>query len=69
MTTVPTLVSTEEAARLLGVSAGYLNNLRVKGGGPSFIKIGTRVSYDQSDLVDWLASRKRSSTSDAGPEA
>lgn len=60
------LLSTSEAADRLGVSASYLNKLRVTGGGPSFVKIGARVGYDQSDLSSWIDSQKRRSTSDLG---
>jgi hypothetical protein len=63
------LISTIEAADRLGVSASYLNKLRVTGGGPPFVKIGARVSYDPADLTVWVEKQKRSSTSDQGPYA
>ncbi len=52
------------AARRLGVSATYLNKLRSTGGGPTFIKLGTRVTYRVVDLDDWQAKHARTSTAD-----
>ncbi|HEY2357598.1 MAG TPA: helix-turn-helix domain-containing protein [Phenylobacterium sp.] len=57
------LLSVSEAANFLGVSASFLNKSRLPGGGgPVFVKIGTRVSYDLADLLSWLEARKRRST-------
>jgi len=56
------LLSTTEAADRLGVSGSYLNKLRVTGGGPPFVKIGTRVAYDPADLATWLDGQKRQDT-------
>ncbi|MDI6623178.1 MAG: helix-turn-helix domain-containing protein [Brevundimonas sp.] len=63
------LLSVSEASRRLGLSVGYLNNLRVKGGGPAFVKTGARVTYDPADLAAWVESNKRRSTSDQGASA
>lgn len=60
------LISTPDAADRLGVSASYLNKLRVTGGGPPFVKIGARVAYDPADLAVWLEGQKRQSTASAG---
>lgn len=43
-----------------------LQQLRQRGGGPPFIKIGRRVLYDWEDVRSWLNNRKRQSTSDIG---
>jgi excisionase family DNA binding protein len=58
------LLSVEEAARLLGLSASTLNKLRLTGGGPRFAKLGRRCLYDGDDLKKWAAERKRMSTSE-----
>ncbi len=34
------------------------------GGGPAFVKLGARVSYDPADLDAWVEANKRRSTSD-----
>ena len=48
------LMTTAEAARHLGVSPGYLTNLRCWGTGPRWRRIeGRGVRYDAADLDDW----------------
>jgi len=61
----PELLTTEEAARRLRVSASYLNKLRMNGGGPTFAKVGSRVFYQPQDLAAWVETRKTA----AGPQA
>ncbi|MAZ17622.1 MAG: excisionase [Ahrensia sp.] len=58
------LISTREAAEVLGVSSSYLAKSRLTGEGPRFIKIGARVLYRPSDLDAWLSERSRSSTAE-----
>ena len=62
------LLNVKEAAHRLGVSVSFLNKARLTDGGPIFIKIGTRVSYDPADLVSWLTERRRVSTGANGRE-
>ena len=57
------LMNVEAAARLCGCSRSFLNRLRVTGGGPAFVKLGRRVAYEAAELRSWLASRRRTSTS------
>jgi hypothetical protein len=56
------------AAEYLGIGVGTLNQMRVNGTGPKFIKIGGRdgkiVLYDTRDLDRWLELNKYSSTSE-----
>lgn len=61
----PDLFDVDPAAGYLGVSASYLNKLRVSGGGPRFAKLGSRVRYRRVDLDAWLESRLVTSTSEA----
>ena len=64
------LLTTAEAAYLLGLSVRTLETLRLRGGGPTFIALRTRaVRYQRDDLNAWIASRRRTSTSDTGSEA
>lgn len=57
-------VDTVEAARLCGLAAHTLENLRHTGGGPRFIKLARKVLYDPADLQVWLEGRKVGSTSE-----
>ncbi len=58
------LLSTPDAARLLGLSPRTLEALRVRGGGPEFIKLGRRVLYEPPSLKRWVEANRRHSTSD-----
>ena len=56
-----------EAARLLGFTARFLQQRRYQGDGPPFIRVSARaVRYRLSDLEEWAAARRRTSTSDPG---
>lgn len=62
----PIRMPVDGAAAYTGLSVSTLNKLRVFGGGPVFLKLGRRVAYDVADLDAWLASKRRTSTSDDG---
>jgi hypothetical protein len=62
-TDVDHLVTTDEAARRLSVSVGYLKNLRVSGGGPVYRQLGRAVRYRIGDLSAWADTKSRNSTS------
>jgi len=62
----PALLTEHEAAVLLHVSPRSLQNWRVRGGGPQFVKINRRmVRYRASDLLSWVHAQTRSNTSEA----
>jgi predicted DNA-binding transcriptional regulator AlpA len=56
-------LSVDGAAHYVGLSVSFLNRARLHGDGPVFLKLGRRVVYDRTDLDNWLASRRRTSTS------
>jgi predicted DNA-binding transcriptional regulator AlpA len=64
------LVRPADAAPILHISVTHLAKLRMNGGGPPFVKLGTgkqgSVRYRLSDLERWIESRTRRSTSDSG---
>ena len=58
-------VDTETLAGLLSLSAIYLRQLRVKGGGPRFSKLGDKaVRYRVADALAWASSKTATSTSE-----
>jgi hypothetical protein len=61
------LLDTISAADFLGLSKKTLEAYRLRGGGPAYYKAG-RIRYSEADLIAWLESRRRTSTSDPGPE-
>ena len=61
------LITENEAAAFLGYSVRALQNWRVRGGGPNFVRVSKRsIRYRRRDLNEWANSRLRSSTSDTG---
>lgn len=64
------LLSTKQAAELLGVSPRTLERWRCyRSDGPPYRALGTRCLYHPADLEAWLESRRRRHTSDPGPAA
>jgi predicted DNA-binding transcriptional regulator AlpA len=59
-------LNVSQAAQYTNLSESFLNRLRSIGGGPTFFKVGSRVLYSSIDIDQWLASRRRTSTSDSG---
>lgn len=58
------LLSTKQAAPILGVSEAFLERDRWAGAKIPYIKIGSRaVRYRMSDLMSYIESRIRKSTS------
>lgn len=60
-------LDTRAAADHLGLSRRTLEQWRVSGGGPPFIKMGAGVRHNAADLQRWVETRTRRSTSDPGP--
>ena len=56
-TTAPLLVDRRDAARLMGVSPGTIDNLRTRGELAS-LKIGARRLFDPADLRQFIDVRK-----------
>lgn len=63
------LRDTKSAAVRLGLSAAWLEKLRVIGGGPEYIKLGKAVRYEDAALDRWVAVRRRASTSSVASAA
>jgi hypothetical protein len=51
-------------AAYLGIAKQTLARWRCEGGGPAFLKLGTRIRYERADLDVWLDARRHLSTSD-----
>lgn len=65
MTEEPELAwSAAQVAKAIGVSKTWLDQMRLNGNGPLYVKIGRRVLYRPSDVDDWLKTHRRRSTSD-----
>lgn len=65
------LFTTKDLAQKLNMCVTTLQRLRIRGGGPRFIKLTsnrTKVLYDWKDVVAYLESHKCTSTSDIGDQ-
>ena len=58
------LLPPKDAANFLRVSVSFLAKARMRGDGPPYVKLGRSVRYRESDLVHWMKSRLRLSTSE-----
>ena len=57
------LLTPKEATQFLRLSLSWLAKARMHGDGPPYVKLGRSVRYREGDLVHWLKSRARLSTS------
>ena len=59
------LINEKEAASFLGYTIRALQNWRVRGEGPKFIRVSARsIRYTYRDLMEWYKGRTVSSTSE-----
>lgn len=59
------LQTESDVAEILNVSVRTLQQWRVSGFGPRFIKVGRAVRYRLSDVQDWIDRNIHRSTSDS----
>lgn len=58
------LINEIEAADFLGFTVRALQNWRVRGGGPCFVKVsGRSIRYRRRDLIAWADDRLQTNTS------
>lgn len=56
-------LTTSQVGELLGLSTGALAQMRFKGTGPLYVKLGGRsVRYRQDDVEQWIEERIRRRT-------
>ena len=55
---VPTFLSKEDTASILGVTCSHLGVLRHRKKGPHFSKVGGAIYYEVADLLDYIDSCK-----------
>lgn len=58
MTASTQLLTTEQTAAILQLHPGTLENLRMKGQGPAYVKLGDRprspIRYRREDIEAWM---------------
>ncbi len=60
--TIPAMGDSEEVAQALHTSPASLAQMRYRGDGPKFVRVGRRVLYRWVDVEQWLADSIRTST-------
>ena len=59
------MINETKAADFLGYTIRALQNWRVRGGGPKFVKVSARsIRYRRRDLIEWANSLLVTSTSE-----
>ena len=57
------LMTEKDVAGLICITPRALQNWRLRGGGPEYVKIGRSVRYQRSDVMKFIEERKRKHTS------
>jgi len=58
------LLNESAVAKQLGCQVKTLQAWRCRGGGPEFIRVGRLIRYAPEDVLDYISSRRCSSTSE-----
>ncbi|MGV9672467.1 MULTISPECIES: helix-turn-helix transcriptional regulator [unclassified Gordonia (in: high G+C Gram-positive bacteria)] len=51
------LLNTKQAAEYVGLAFQTMSNMRWRGDGPAYVKMGRTVRYRRADLDAWVASQ------------
>ena len=66
-TVMDDLLNSAETAAILGIKLNTLEIWRIRGNGPTYVKLGSDsrapVRYRRADVIAWIEQRLRSSTS------
>jgi predicted DNA-binding transcriptional regulator AlpA len=59
--------TTTQVAETTGIPRKTFEDLRIKGGGPRFLRLGRRkgVRYLETDVLDWMNSRRYGTLAEA----
>lgn len=68
---IPRSLTTNQLAKESGISRRSLEGMRASGTGPKFLQIGSKkgVRYLETDVLDWLQSRRFRSIAEARTES
>jgi len=50
--------------QLYDIPQGYQAKMRCSGEGPEYIKLGSKIYYEESSIERWLDTKRRTSTSE-----
>lgn len=55
----------QDVADMLGMTSSWVEQIRLRGGGPVFHKFGKSVRYKIEDVLAWMDAQRRCNTSQA----
>ena len=58
------LLTPEQAAQYLGFTEGWMAKMRMRGGGPKWVRLGRKCRYTLADLDAWINTHRVSNTSE-----
>ncbi|MBA2664249.1 MAG: helix-turn-helix domain-containing protein [Bradymonadaceae bacterium] len=61
-TSLPSALTTHDAARLLGISSRQVERMRIEGTGPPFFKVRGSIRYRRCDLEEFIDAHTHRST-------
>jgi predicted DNA-binding transcriptional regulator AlpA len=64
MQNIPEIFDTQTLANITGQSESRFEKLRLRGGGPAYLKLGKSVRYRRADVLQWLNAQVARSTSE-----
>lgn len=53
-TTIPEMLTDKQVGDIVHMKPSSLAQMRYKGTGPKFVKLGSRVLYRREDVVAWI---------------
>lgn len=53
-TTIPEMLTDKQVGDIVHMKPSSLAQMRYKGTGPKFVKLGSRVLYRREDVIDWI---------------
>ena len=60
------LIDPKQASQISKLAVQTLAIYRIRGTGPAYVKLGSRIFYRRDELESWIAQHRRTSTSDIG---
>ena len=53
-TTIPEMLTDKQVGDIVHMKPSSLAQMRYKGTGPKFVKLGSRVLYRREDVIEWI---------------
>ena len=64
LSNIEPLITTRQAATLVGLSHRTLESMRIKGDGPEYLQLGRAIRYEICELERWIESNRKAASSE-----